>query len=115
MFYKQKTPLKIHGVVFLKNIYADPVFSFTTEFKDFNLLKIKIPPIKAATTNIRKKTFLSVKSSQKLVMIPASFPPIAVDKNHPPMSKAVSRAGASLDTSDNPIGLNNNSLIVNTK
>ena len=93
----------------------DPVLSLTIEFKDFKRLKIKIPPIKAATTSIKKKTFLSVKSSQKLVITPASFPPIAVDKNHPPISSAVSRAGASFDTSDNPIGLSNNSLMVNTK
>ena len=107
--------LKPGFAVFEKNIYADPVFSFTMEFKDFNLLKINIPPIKAAITSIRKNTFLSVKSSQKLVMIPATLPPMAVDKNHPPMSNAVSLAGASFDTSDNPIGLNNNSLMVKTK
>ena len=69
----------------------------------------------AAITRIKKYIFLSVKSSQKLVMTPASFPPMAVDKNHPPINNAVSLAGASFDTSDKPIGLNSNSLIVKTK
>ncbi len=74
-----------------------------------------MPPTKAATTSIKKKIFLSVKSSQKPVITPAIFPPIEVDKNHPPISNAVSRAGASFETKDNPIGLKNISLMVNTK
>lgn len=74
-----------------------------------------MPPIKAAITKMRKKTFLSVKLSQKLAIIPATFPPIAVDKNHPPMSRLVNLGGANFETSDNPIGLNNNSLTVKTK
>ena len=69
----------------------------------------------AETTSIRKNTFLSVKLSQKLVITPAILPPIEVDKNHPPIINAVNLAGASLDTSDNPIGLNKSSLIVNTE
>lgn len=116
---KLKSPANIGwpGFLIAKNILcqADPVLSFTIPFKDFSLLKIKVPPIKAATTKIRKNIFLSVKLSQKLVITPAIFPPIDVDKNQPPISKAVSLAGASLDTRDSPIGLNNNSLIVKTK
>ena len=111
----KKTGNNATGFLSLKSYYAEPVFSFTMAFRDFSLLKIKIPPIKAAITKIRKNTFLSVKSSQKLVITPASFPPIAVDKNHPPINKAVSLAGASFETSDNPIGLSNNSLMVKTK
>lgn len=64
---------------------------------------------------MRKNIFLSVKSSQKLVITPATFPPIEVDKNHPPIIRAVSLAGANLETNDNPIGLRNISLIVNMK
>ena len=74
-----------------------------------------MPPINAAITNTRKNIFLSVKSSQKLVITPAILPPIEVDKNQPPINKAVRRAGASFDTNDKPIGLKNISLIVNTK
>lgn len=76
---------------------------------------MSMPPINAATVRMRKNTFLSVKSSQKLVITPAIFPPMEVDKNQPPIIKAVNLAGASLDTSDKPIGLKNISLIVNTK
>lgn len=76
---------------------------------------MSMPPINAATTRIRKNIFLSEKSSQKLVMIPAIFPPIDVDKNQPPISKAVSLAGANLETSDNPIGLKKISLMVKIK
>ena len=74
-----------------------------------------MPPMNAATTKIKKNIFLSVKSSQKLVMTPAIFPPIEVDKNQPPIINAVSLAGASFETSDKPIGLKNISLIVKTK
>ena len=95
--------------------YAEPVLSLTIWFKDFNLVNIKIPPINAATTKMRKKIFLSVKSSQNPVITPAIFPPIEVDKNQPPIIKAVSLAGASFDTNDNPIGLKKISLMVNTK
>ena len=95
--------------------HAVPVFSFTIRFNDFNLLNINIPPIKAAITSIRKNTFLSVKSSQKLVITPAIFPPMAVDKNQPPIKSAVSLAGANLETKDNPMGLKNISLTVKTK
>jgi hypothetical protein len=69
----------------------------------------------AATTSIKKNIFLSVKSSQKLVITPAILPPIEVDKNHPPIINAVNLAGASFDTSDNPMGLKNISLMVNAK
>ncbi len=69
----------------------------------------------AAITNKRKNIFLSVKSSQKLVITPAIFPPNEVDKNHPPIIKAVRRAGASFETNERPIGLKNISLMVNTK
>ena len=71
--------------------------------------------MKAPITNIRKNIFLSVKSSQKLVITPATFPPIEIDKNQPPINKAVNLAGASFDTSDKPIGLKNISLMVKTK
>lgn len=71
--------------------------------------------MKAATTSMRKNIFLSVKSSQNPVITPAIFPPIEVDKNHPPIINAVNLAGASLETNDNPIGLKNTSLMVNTK
>lgn len=71
--------------------------------------------MKAATTRIRKNIFLSVKSSQKLVITPATFPPMEVERNQPPIINAVKRAGASFDTRDSPIGLRNISLIVNTK
>jgi hypothetical protein len=95
--------------------HAVPVFSFTILFSDFSLLNINMPPIKADITRMRKKTFLSVKLSQKLVITPAIFPPMATDKNHPPIKSAVSLAGASFETKDNPIGLKNISLIVKTK
>lgn len=74
-----------------------------------------MPPIKAAPTKIRKNIFLSVKSSQKPVITPATFPPMEVDRNQPPIMSAVSLAGASFDTNDKPIGLKNISLMVNTK
>ena len=60
-------------------------------------------------------THLDVYKRQKLVITPATLPPIDVDKNQPPISREVSLAGASLDTSDNPIGLRNISLMVNMK
>jgi hypothetical protein len=101
--------------IIIVNIQAEPVFSFTMAFKNFSLLKIKIPPINADTTSIRKKIFLSVKSFQKLVITPASLPPMEVDKNQPPISSAVSLEGASFDTNDKPIGLKSSSLMVNTK
>ena len=69
----------------------------------------------AAITNIKKNIFLSVKSSQKLVITPAILPPIEVDKNQPPINSAVNRAGASFETNERPIGLKNISLIVKTK
>src|SRR4051812_26566170 len=76
---------------------------------------MNMPQINAAPTRSKKNIFLSVKSSQNVVITPAIFPPIEVDKNHPPMSKAVSLAGASFDTNDKPIGLKNISLIVKIK
>src|SRR5690348_1900694 len=91
--------------------YADPVFSRTILFSDFILEKISSPPINAATAMIRKYNFLSVKLSQKLAITPATLPPREVERNHPPINKAVKRDGASLDTSDKPIGLRNISLI----
>src|SRR5687767_7446477 len=84
-------------------------------FNDFIRISIRIPPINAAITSIRKNIFLSVKSSQNVVITPATFPPIDVERNHPPINNAVSRAGANLETSDNPMGLRNISLIVKTK
>ena len=74
-----------------------------------------MPPMKAATTRIRKNIFLSVKSSQKPVITPATFPPIEVERNQPPIINDVSLAGASLETNDKPIGLRNISLMVKTK
>ena len=76
---------------------------------------MSIPPIKAATTRIKKNIFLSVKSSQKLVITPATLPPIEVDRNQPPIIRAVSLAGANFETNDKPIGLRNISLIVKMK
>src|SRR5215217_2745171 len=96
-------------------IYALPVFSRTIVFNDLRRAKMRMPPIKAAITRMRKNIFLSVKSFQKLVITPAILPPIEVERNHPPISKAVNLAGASFDTSDKPIGLKKISLIVNTK
>ena len=66
----------------------------------------------AAATRIRKNIFLSVKSFQKLVITPATFPPMDVERNHPPINNDVSLAGASFETSDKPIGLRNISLMV---
>ena len=69
----------------------------------------------AATTRIKKNIFLSVKSSQKVVITPAILPPMEVERNHPPIKSEVSLAGASFDTSESPIGLKKISLIVNMK
>ena len=74
--------------------------------------KINTPPIKADTVRIRKKIDLSIKLSQKLAIIPAAFPPSEVERNQPPIISAVVLAGANLETSESPIGLRNNSLIV---
>ena len=96
-------------------IYAEPVLSFTIWLSDLIFEKINIPPMNAAITRIRKNIFLSVKSSQKPVITPATLPPMDVERNHPPIIRAVSLAGASLETNDKPIGLKNISLIVKTK
>ena len=66
----------------------------------------------AAITRIKKNIFLSVKSSQKPVITPATFPPIEVERNHPPIIRAVNLFGATLDVSDKPMGLRNSSLMV---
>lgn len=111
---KSKTILPFQDFISIM-CYAEPVLSLTMLFSDFNLLKINMPPINAATTRMRKNIFLSVKLSQKLVITPAILPPMEVDRNHPPIINAVNLAGASFDTRDKPIGLKNISLIVNTK
>ena len=49
--------------------------------------------------------FYQVKLSQKPVITPATLPPNDVDKNHPPIIKAVNRGGASFETNDKPMGL----------
>ena len=95
--------------------YADPVLSFRIWFIDLILEKMRIPPMNAAITSIRKNIFLSVKSSQKLVITPATLPPMEVERNQPPIINEVSLAGASFETRDKPIGLKNISLMVNTK
>ena len=46
--------------------------------------------------------------------IPESLFPIDVDKNQPPIIRAVNRGGLIFDTSDKPIGLKNNSPTVIT-
>ena len=74
-----------------------------------------MPPINAATTNKRKNIFLSVKSSQKPVITPATLPPMEVERNQPPIINAVSLGGDNFETNDKPIGLKNISLMVNTK
>ena len=94
--------------------YAVPVFSLTIPLRDLIREKINTPPINAAITRIQKKTDFSVKLSQKLAMIPAAFPPSAVERNQPPIISAVVLAGASLDTRESPIGLRKSSLIVKT-
>ena len=65
------------------------------------------------TVIIPKNIFLSGILSQKLAITPATFPPNDVERNQPPIIRAVSRGGASLETNDNPIGLKQISLTVN--
>jgi len=95
-------------------IYTDPVLSFTISLSDLILEKINSPPKTAATVMIPKNTFLSGILSQKLAITPATLPPSDVERNHPPIISAVNLAGANLDTNDNPIGLKQISLTVNT-
>ena len=61
-----------------------------------------------------KNTALLSNLSQKPASIPEIFPPKDVVINHPPIINAVNLRGATLDVSDNPTGLTNNSLIVKT-
>ena len=89
-----------------------PVLSFTILSNSFTLAKINNPPSIAATAIIPKKILLSGILSQKLAITPATFPPIEVERNHPPIIKAVNLCGASLDTKDNPMGLKQISLTV---
>ena len=49
-----------------------------------------------------------------LASTPLSLLPMDVDRNQPPIMRAVIRGGLSLDTIDNPMGLKNNSPIVIT-
>ena len=71
-----------------------------------------MPPMVAATNQIRKNILLSGKLSQELVISPAILPPSDRVRNHPPLINAVSLAGASFETSDKPIGLRKISAIV---
>lgn len=100
----------------MKNKYysAEPVLSLTILSSDFTRLNINSPPNIAAIAMIPKKILLSGILSQNVAITPATFPPKEVDKNHPPIIKAVSRGGASLETNDKPIGLKHISLTVNT-
>ena len=68
----------------------------------------------AATNVMINRIRLSVKVSQKLANTPDNFPPSDVDKNHPPIIKAVNRGGAILETKDKPSGLRHNSPMVKT-
>lgn len=92
---------------------ADPVLSLTILSRDFTLLKISNPPRMAAIAMIPKKILLSGIWSQNVAITPATFPPSDVERNQPPIIKAVSRGGDSLETNDNPIGLKQISLTVN--
>ena len=58
---------------------------------------------------------LSGNLPHELVISPATLLPSDIVRNHPPISREVSRAGASLDTSDSPMGLRNISAAVTTK
>jgi len=68
----------------------------------------------AATALIAKNTALLSNLSQKPANMPDIFPPKEVVMNHPPIINAVNLRGATFDVRDNPTGLTNNSLIVNT-
>ena len=61
-----------------------------------------------------KKTLYYQTYPRKPARIPEIFPPKEVVINHPPIINAVNLRGATLDTSDKPTGLTNNSLTVNT-
>ena len=106
-----------NGITFnndLQFIYAEPVLSFTILSSDFTFEKINKPPNIAATAIMPKKILLSGILSHELAITPATFPPNEVERNHPPIIKAVNLGGANFDTKDNPIGLRHISLTVNT-
>ena len=88
--------------------------SFIIPFSHFN----KIKPMMAENSNrlklTQKKLLLSLYVSQSVDNTPESLLPIEVDKNQPPIMSEVMRTGLNLDTSDNPIGLNNSSPMVIT-
>ena len=62
----------------------------------------------------RKKFALFSYPSHKVAKIPDSLFPIEVERNHPPIIKAVNRLGLNFETRERPIGLKNNSPIVTT-
>lgn len=68
----------------------------------------------AAIKLMAKNTALLSKVSQKPARIADIFPPKEVVINHPPIINAVNLRGDTLDVSDKPTGLTNNSLIVKT-
>ena len=74
-----------------KDSYIDPVLSLTILFKALTRAKMTKPPKIAATAMLPKKTLLSGILSQKLAITPANFPPREIDRNQPPIIKAVSR------------------------
>ena len=69
---------------------------------------------KANTKFTKKKLALCSYPSHMLANTPLNLLPIEVDKNQPPIIKAVKRGGANLDTNDNAIGLKQSSPTVIT-
>ena len=69
---------------------------------------------KASTKFTKKKFALCSYPSHILANTPLNLFPIDVDKNHPPIIKAVKRGGANFETSDKAIGLRHNSPTVIT-
>ena len=76
-----------------------------------NITTVATPRSKKFT---RKKSALWAYPSQSVARMPLSLFPMDVLKNQPPIIKAVNRFGLTLLTSDNPIGLKNNSPTVMT-
>ena len=63
---------------------------------------------------VKKKFDLSSYLSQSPDKIPDSLFPMLVDKNHPPIIRAVRRGGLNFDTNESPIGDKHSSPIVIT-
>ena len=68
----------------------------------------------ANTQFTKKKLALCSYPSHILAKTPLNLFPMEVDKNQPPIIKAVKRGGANLDTSDKAIGLKQSSPTVIT-